>query len=121
MDLLQNEVLSFDDREFIAKGFLDAYIKSVSLEAYSSVHNVAFATECMDAMELILAEKLESLLHIVDTNHCYYRNIFNYPNCDDWHRSLHPYWAREFHDFQNKEVNIGLCYRTRYRREVCLR
>ena len=64
----------------------------------------------MDAMELILAENLESLLHIVDTNHCYYRNIFNYPNCDDWHRSLHPYWAREFHDFQNKEVNIGLCY-----------
>ena len=110
LDLLQNEALSFEDREFIAKGFLDAYINAVSIEAYSQVHNKDFSTESLDEMEMLLKRNIELLLLIVDTNHCWYRNIFNHPYCDDWHRSLHPYWAREFHDFQNKAVNIGLCY-----------
>ena len=103
--------MKYEEQDALARKFMDDYIDMVAMEAYEKTHGVSIVdTEVIDEMEQLLSENLEELLWATDVYNSHYREIFYYPHYEDWHRSLHPYWAREFHDIKSKEVNIGLCY-----------
>lgn len=100
-----------EEQDVLARKFMDDYIDMVALEAYESMHGIVNTNKGkIDEMEHLLAQNLEELLRATDLRNGYYRWIFDNPYVEGWHRSLHPFWAREFHSTENKEVNIGLCY-----------
>ena len=101
--------LKYYEPENIATQFMDDYIEMVAIEAYNKIHNHEVMVD-IDAMEKNLLKYLDDLFFVTDIPWGHYRNIFDHLEDEDCHRSLHPYWAREFHSSSKLEVNIGLCY-----------
>ena len=117
LDLLQNEALTFEDREFIAKSFLDDYINMVALEAYEKIHKISTTnTGVIDKMERVLIEYRDDLLSATYDNHPYYETIFASYTAFERNlneaciRSICPFWLSQFHGSSNPVINIGMCY-----------
>lgn len=122
--LLSAEVSDWD-RKNIANEFLYDYLNVIALDAYQTIHGNSKITkfeaklreinekydDVVAAYENVLNENIDLLIQHSDND---YGLMFNYPqNRDVEIQTIHhvsPYWAMEFHDSRDCQVQIGILY-----------
>ncbi|MGN1051957.1 MAG: hypothetical protein ACI4SH_01045, partial [Candidatus Scatosoma sp.] len=125
LDLLSSSEISRSEKRGIANRFLNDYINAIALNAYKELHgdsNIAIFEKLLEiinrnradvvtAYESVLNNYIDLLIQYSDDD---YELIFNYPqNRDVVIQTIHhisPYWAMEFHNSRDCQVQIGILY-----------